>query len=100
MLLKGVTSVIITFLMTMFISLIMFTLGSVNIPQYPTEVAAGLTFIGNLIVGAISFLGYWFTYPILFFSIATIALVLSFDFMYHAGFWVLSKVPIINIRRN
>jgi len=87
-------------LMSIFVTSIMFLLGGVNIPAYPAEVASAFDFLGGIIVNGGRFLAYWLSYPILAFSVTTIVLVLTVDFMYHAGFWVLTKIPFVNIRRN
>lgn len=79
-----------------FITIIGFLLGSVNIPAIPQEIMAGLDFITNMILGSMQFLVYVFGAPLLIASLLIIPTCLFINFIW--GF-ISFSIRIISLNR-
>jgi len=90
---------IFTWLITGFLVLLSEIIDSLpfTIPPLPTPISVGLTFITNGLGSVTQLLRYAYT-PIFFTALIVVSLaVLLFDYIYGYVFWVLRKIPFIDI---
>jgi len=75
-------------ILNVFSTLIQFLLGLLpNIPQMPSDITAGLSYITNIITGTVSLVAYLESTVILVFAFTAILVILNFDNVYKLTKW-------------
>jgi len=70
----------------------------INIPAFPSELAANINTFLDLIFNNLTLLGFFIRPVTLQISIPILIILLNFDNLYKLTMWILRKIPMLNIK--